>query len=83
MLGDIVLGIWPEIVIDQMFEAPEAVLSSCVADAIVSCFFGYSKYGKQRVLPLSFHFSQFIIMASSFFISISTYNIFIAFFFKI
>ena len=28
MLGDIVLGIRPEIVIDQMFEAPEAVLSS-------------------------------------------------------
>ena len=47
MLGDIVLGIWPEIVIDPMFEAPEAVLSSCVADAIVSCFFGYSKNGKQ------------------------------------
>ena len=47
MLGDIVLGIWPEIVIDPMFEAPEAVLSSCVADVIVLCFFGCSKNGKQ------------------------------------
>ena len=58
VLGDIVWAksgkrypAWPAIVIDPMFEAPEAVLSSCVADAICVMFFGYSKNGKQRVLP--------------------------------
>lgn len=62
VLGDIVWAksgkrypAWPAIVIDPMFEAPEAVLSSCVADAICVMFFGYSKNGKQRVLlsPIS------------------------------
>ncbi|CBI40526.3 unnamed protein product, partial [Vitis vinifera] len=55
VLGDIVWAksgkrypAWPAIVIDPVFEAPEAVLSSCVADAICVMFFGYSKNGKQR-----------------------------------
>ncbi|KAL6311566.1 hypothetical protein AAG906_025872 [Vitis piasezkii] len=50
VLGDIVWAksgkrypAWPAIVIDPVFEAPEAVLSSCVADAI--CDYAWVKHG--------------------------------------
>ncbi|KAF8412117.1 hypothetical protein HHK36_000073 [Tetracentron sinense] len=39
---------WPAIVIDPMLQAPETVLSSCVAGAIYVMFFGYSGNGNQR-----------------------------------
>ncbi|GLT84778.1 hypothetical protein SLE2022_029920 [Rubroshorea leprosula] len=54
-LGDIVWAkcgkkypTWPAIVIDPLLQAPESVLSRCVAGAICVMFFGYSKNGTQR-----------------------------------
>lgn len=80
VLGDIVWAksgkrypAWPAIVIDPMFEAPEAVLSSCVADAICVMFFGYSKNGKQRVLYLSHFFSNGVL---PFFVSAYKFSLF-------
>lgn len=55
-LGDIVWAkcgrsypAWPAVVIDPILQAPEAVLSCCIAGALCVMFFGFSKNGKQRV----------------------------------
>ncbi|KAF8379697.1 hypothetical protein HHK36_029141 [Tetracentron sinense] len=55
VLGDLVWAksgkrypAWPAIVIDPLLQAPETVLSSCVAGAICVMFFGFSGNGKRR-----------------------------------
>ncbi|KAM5555633.1 histone-lysine N-methyltransferase ATX3 [Rosa sericea] len=54
-LGDIVWAkcgrsypVWPAVVIDPILQAPEAVLSCCIPNAICVMFFGFSKNGTQR-----------------------------------
>ncbi|XP_012083218.1 histone-lysine N-methyltransferase ATX3 isoform X2 [Jatropha curcas] len=39
---------WPAIVIDPILQAPEAVLSCCIPDALCVMFYGYSKNGTRR-----------------------------------
>ncbi|KAL3536712.1 hypothetical protein ACH5RR_000078 [Cinchona calisaya] len=55
VLGDIVWAkcgkkfpAWPAIVIDPMWQAPEAVLRACVPGTLCVMFYGYSKNGTQR-----------------------------------
>nr|XP_011468938.1 PREDICTED: histone-lysine N-methyltransferase ATX3 [Fragaria vesca subsp. vesca] len=54
-LGDIVWAkcgrsypVWPAVVIDPIVQAPDAVLSCCIPNAICVMFFGFSKNGTQR-----------------------------------
>ncbi|CAI9101136.1 OLC1v1038395C2 [Oldenlandia corymbosa var. corymbosa] len=59
-LGDFVLGdivwakcgkkfpAWPAVVIDPLWQAPEAVLRACVPGTLCVMFYGYSKNGTQR-----------------------------------
>lgn len=68
VLGDIVWAkcgkkypAWPAVVIDPMWQAPEAVLRACVPGTICVMFYGYSKNGTQRVTDFNsclFYFSS-------------------------
>ncbi|XP_027162942.1 histone-lysine N-methyltransferase ATX3 isoform X1 [Coffea eugenioides] len=55
VLGDIVWAkcgkkfpAWPAVVIDPLWQAPEAVLRACVPGTLCVMFYGYSKNGTQR-----------------------------------
>lgn len=65
LLGDIVWAkcgkkfpAWPAVVIDPLWQAPEAVLRACVPGTICVMFYGYSKNGTQRVNFVSLTFAS-------------------------
>lgn len=43
---------WPAIVIDPLWQAPEAVLKACVADTLCVMFYGYSRSGLRVISSL-------------------------------